>query len=142
MQAKFLVDYSDILFNKTIALPDRNETYVEIRFDKFIERLFPNQEKFIESSSFGDISKKLSEKYGNDNDCFETMGVLETILINKLKFYQPNVGVNGPKHSELEQPVYILKYSDSLLLYNGYHRLFAKMLKKETEIEGYILTFD
>jgi len=142
MKARFLTEYSDILYYRTITLFDRNETYLEIRFDKFIERLFPQQKKFIERSSFDELRKTLKCRYGNDSDCFVNLGVLQIISIDKLKFYQTNVGVSGPKHSDFEQPVYILKYSNFLLLYNGYHRTLSKIMKNEMEIEGYILSLD
>jgi hypothetical protein len=49
----------------------RTPNYEEIRFDLYIEKIFPNINAFISSECIGDIRNILKNKYGNDSICFE-----------------------------------------------------------------------
>jgi hypothetical protein len=116
------------------------EIYETIRLDSYLERLLPGQSRFISPDSYSELKKEICDKYGEDRNCFKTNGSLEDIAMSDLKFYQAEVGIYGPRHTDPDEPVSVLRYENMLLLYNGYHRTFIKMLNNETSLKGYILT--
>ncbi|MFI5142316.1 MAG: hypothetical protein ACHQII_08165, partial [Bacteroidia bacterium] len=123
------------------------KTYNVIKFDMFLQRKFPNKNNFIDQDCYGGLYQKMIDKYNNgvrsNNEIyFKSFGTLETILIESLKFYQPEVGINGPRHSKIDDPVYIIKSNDDLILKNGYHRTLSKIIKGEKKIQGFVLSIN
>ena len=51
----------------------------------------------------------------------------------------PDVGIDGPRFSDINAPVSILQIDKAYILFDGYHRAFKSILKQETSIQGYVL---
>jgi hypothetical protein len=135
-------NHPDLIHGTVIAGPQHDEIYEVIKFDKFLERLFPNLDLFLPSND-KDISREirtsLESKYGNSNKCIMEKGALKRVKVNELKYFQSKVGINGPKNSNINEPVYVINKSNSLLLFNGYHRTLFHMINKCVTIEAYVL---
>ena len=140
-------EHSDLLSSQTLMTPFGHKTHPVIKFDLYLKRRFPDRDKFINENIFEGLYQKLIDKYNNgirnnNESYFKSLGTLITISIDTLKFYQKEVGINGPKHSSINDPVFIIKNNVDFILYNGYHRLFAKIINDEKNIEGFILSID
>ena len=146
LESKIRSEYLDILGSQSIA--DFNgdiKTHTVIKFDQYLKRKFPNETRFIEQNKYGRVYQKMINKYWggigkNDTSFFQSFGVLKTISIDKLKFYQPTVGINGPKYSSINEPVLIIENDDVLILFEGYHRILTKIELGIRDIQGFVLT--
>jgi len=140
-------EYHDLLTTQTSMGFNGNETYTVIKFDLFLQRKFPNKNKFVNEEFYGELYQKMIDKYNNgirsnNESFFKSFGILETISIESLKFYQPEVGINGPKYSKIDDPVYIIKSNDELILKNGYHRTLPRIVMGEKNIQGFVLSIN
>ena len=140
ISTKIKKDYPDLIGTMTLAVPGGLDTFEIIQFKPFLNNLFPKHDNFISDDLLADMKEKLSNKYGYDKSCFKSFGNLETIAFDKLKYYQLKVGINGPRHTELNEPVSVIQYKDFLILENGYHRTLKKIIQGEKLIQAYILT--
>jgi hypothetical protein len=129
-------DYPDIIGSTEFKYP---ENYEIIHFDKFIDRIFPNLNAFISSEIIGEIQGILKRKYGNLDNCIKDNGNLTYVKFEELKYYQPTVGINGPKYHQIDDPVYVIKYDDKTILFNGYHRALIHLLNNQVTINAYLL---
>ena len=134
---KLMKDYSDIIQSTVNMYP---ENYKVICFDKYLDKIFPNLNAFIKADSVGEIRNILNQKYGNDKICIKENGSLQTLKPEELKYYQPTVGISGPKHTKIDEPVYVVNYDSKLILYNGYHRTLIHLLNNRLTIDAYVLT--
>jgi hypothetical protein len=132
---KLKKDYSDII-RMTVY---RNQNYEEICFDKYFNKLFPNLDAFISEEIIRNIRNILKQKYGNENDCIRENGILKSVCIKDLKYYQLTAGINGPKNSKINDPVYVVNFNNKSVLLNGYHRILVHMLNNQMTINAYVL---
>ena len=130
-------NYSNIIQQTVNRIP---ENYEEIRFDKFINIEFPNSNAFISSDIIGEIRTFLKHKYNNDSHCIKEFGILTTLNLNELKFYQTTVGINGPKHTSINEPVYVINHDGKMILFNGYHRIIFHLLDNRMTVDAFVLT--
>ena len=130
-------NFPDIIHSTVNMCP---ENYDIIRFDKFLEKTFPNLNAFISSEIIGEIRKTLKQKYGNDSNCVKEHGVLKTVDLSTLKYYQQDVGINGPRHSTIDEPVFVINTGSESILLNGYHRVLFCIIDDKLEINSYTLT--
>jgi len=131
-----LKNYSDIIYQTQYRMP---ENYQVIHFDKFLSRYFSKQFCFIEAGIIEQFRNKLKATFGNDRKCFIDYGSLQKINFTDLQYYQPDVGIDGPKFSNVNDPVSILQIDKAYILFGGYHRAFKSILKQKTSIQGYVL---
>lgn len=117
----------------------RNPNYLVISFEKYLKIIFPNHQLFIHDLDTRYIRETLLKRFNNDNDCFKENGLLSTLEFKNLKYYQDEVGINGPMHSDINDPVYIIRFNNNDILYNGYHRGFQQLLKGQRTISTLIL---
>ena len=130
-------NYSDIIHSTVNMFP---ENYEVIRFDKFLDKKFPNSNVFIPSETIGEIRKALKQKYGNASDCVKEHGVFKSVNLAELKYYQQDVGINGPRHTQIDEPVFVINHGSQSILLNGYHRVLFHILDDKLEINSYALT--
>ena len=129
-------NYSNII-QSTVHRPPNYEV---IHFDKFIDILFPNRSPFISSEIIEKIRASLGEKFNRDHHYIKKHGILASIEIEELKFYQPEVGINGPMYTQINEPLYVINHDNKMILYNGYHRILFHILNNHLTIKAYILT--
>jgi hypothetical protein len=134
--SKIKEKYFDII-EKTLYMTPEN--YEVICFDKYINTLFPKSDAFISSEQIVNIRYLLKQIFGNDTKCLYENGRLEKVRFDELKYYQLTVGIEGPKHTRIEEPVHVINHNDQLILLNGYHRAFHKLINNCTEIDAYVL---
>ena len=114
------------------------ENYEVIDFEKFLLLKLSLTDVFIDL----DIKKlrdKLKSKYSNDDKCFSDFGTLQDFEFNNLLYYQKEIGINGPKNNQLDEPVSILKFGNNNILWNGYHRALSKITSGDKFIQGYLI---
>jgi hypothetical protein len=56
-----------------------------------------------------------------------------------MKYYQTEIGTEGPKNTRINEPVLIIRHKGELILYDGYHRALEYISKGKRKIKGYIL---
>jgi hypothetical protein len=132
-----LTEYLDIITVTANRIPNNYEV---IDFQKFIARKLPSANNFISKETVKSLRDKIIAIYNNDNSCFNEFGTLSKISFDELLYYQIEVGISGPKHNNIEEPVAILNIGKEFILWNGYHRSFLKIVENETVICGYVLT--
>ena len=115
------------------------ENYQVIHFDKFLARYFSKQFCFIDAGIIEQLRNKLNDTFGNDRKCFIDYGSLQKINFTDLQYYQQDVGIDGPKFSDVNDPVSILQIDNTYILFDGYHRAFKSILKQETSINGNVI---
>lgn len=130
-------NYSDLIHRTVNMFP---EDYEVIRFDKFLDKTFPNSDVFISSEIIGKIRNALKQKYGNDSNCVKEHGVHKRVNLGELKYYQQDVGINGPRHTQIDEPVLVINHGSESILLNGYHRVLFHILDDKIEINSYALT--
>jgi len=134
--SEFHQNYSDIIF----TAPNRIPEHQVINLEKFLKRFFPRHDLFISGLNIQDVRNCLKSKYGNDAKCFEEQGILLDFDVTKIKYYQQDVGIDGPKHKQITDPVYVVRYSKMDILFNGYHRTFYNLIQGQKLIKAYYLT--
>ncbi len=130
--------YSSIIKLTTNQIPN----YQIIEFDKFISIKFGLHDSFIDIDLISNYRYHLVKKYKNTRECFWQFGTLSKVRVGDLKFYQIEVGIEGPQHTDNIFPVSVLNINGDLILFDGYHRLFNKILSNESEIKCYILSLN
>ena len=136
---KLKAEYSDIIHSTVNMYP---ENYEVICFDKYLDKIFPNLNAFISAEIIGEIRNILKQKYGNDNICIKENGILQTVKVDNLKYYQPTIGISGPKHTQIDEPVYVINYDSKSILFNGYHRTLIHLQNNQSTINAYVLTIE
>ncbi len=139
MKSFIRTEYSDIITMTVNRIP---ENYEVIDFRKFLERKLSNVHNFISANIVESIRFKIIAKFNNDKFCFNDFGTLSVISFENLHYYQNEVGISGPKHNNIDEPVAILKIDNKCILWNGYHRSFLKIVNNYTTIKGYVLTIN
>ena len=129
-------EYSDIITMTTYRSPN----YRVIDFQKFLERKLFLEPNFISIDRIKFLRDKIIATYNNDKSCFSDFGTLSEISFKDLHYYQNQVGISGPKHSSIDEPVAILSVDNEFILWNGYHRTFLKIVNNNKTIIGYILS--
>ncbi len=129
-------NHSDIIYETTF----RDPNYLVINLEKYLKRTFPDSQLFIPDFNLTDIRSSLQYKYGDHTHCFQVYGGQVDIACDKLKYYQPDVGISGPKHSESDEPVHVVNYRGVDILYNGYHRTLHNLVRGQRTIKAYHLT--
>ncbi|MGS0747355.1 hypothetical protein [Halpernia sp. GG3] len=147
MEYTLRTEHPDLLSTQTLMTPNGYRTHSVIKFDLYLQRKFPDKDYFINQDAFADLYQKMINKFNNgiknnNESYFNSSGTLEKITIDSLKFYQKEVGIDGPKHSDINDPVFIIKTNSDFILYNGYHRLLSKIESQEKDIQGFILSID
>ena len=69
-------NYPDIIHSTVNRIP---ENYEVIRFDKFLDVIFPNSNVFIPWEIIEKIRIALNQKYGDDSNCVKEYGVLKSV---------------------------------------------------------------
>ena len=119
--------------------------YETLNLKDFLNSKYPGFELFITSHNRATVENDLKLKYrGYTIDYFKQKGLLKDVSLNHLNYYQSEVGINGrhPLNSNINEPVLAVKYVDSLILYNGYHRASIFMITGKSTIQTYILNID
>jgi len=114
------------------------KNYEVIDFEKFIQLFFNTNKQLINVGIISEIRNRLISTYGDDQDCIVEKGMLSEIEIESVMFYQKQIGIKGPKNSDINEPVKLVRYGSLNILYNGYHRFLYKILSRET-IYAYVL---
>jgi hypothetical protein len=128
--------YSDIIF----IAPSRDPTQLVINVEEYLKRVFPNENLFIQNFvGLADIRSSLKNKYTDDTNCFKKHGREVDANIDKLKYYQPDVGICGPVNNEIDEPVHIINYKGVDILFDGYHRTFYHLVRGQLIIKAYHL---
>lgn len=128
-------EYADIVYLTQNRFPD----YYEIHFDMYLTRKLNDTGLFISNLDTNKIFYKLKELYGNYRDCFKEYGELVDVDLRQLKYYQKGVGIDGPKNTKLDEPVFILKIDSQDILFNGYHRTLCFMEENTWIVKAYKL---
>jgi len=136
MKSALKRDHGDIISKTKHSVP---ENYEVINFKIYLSRIFSSTNFFIDSERVSSFRKQLLSKFENETTCFKKYGTLKKFEFTDLYYYQEIIGISGPKHSKLNDPVFILKVNKMLVLWNGYHRLLIKMRDGQTSTQGYIL---
>ena len=129
-------EYSTIIQTTDNRSP---ENYEVIDFKKFLAKQFSSVNEFINIDVVKNIRSRIIAKYNNDKSCFSDFGKLEEVFFSELHYYQNEIGITGPKFSNIEDPVAIIKIDNQYILWNGYHRTLFKIAKKRISINGYVL---
>ena len=128
--------HSDIIFTAPNRIPKQDVIYLE----KYLNRIHPDKDLFIQNIDLNDIRNSLKNKYGNDTICFKDYGELLDVRLDNLRYYQPDVGINGPFNNSVLDPVYVINVLGINILFNGYHRTFYFMTQGSQTIKAYCLT--
>ncbi|MFN5207979.1 MAG: hypothetical protein ACK5D8_00680 [Bacteroidota bacterium] len=128
--------HSDIIF----TAPNRMPTQKVIDLEKYLNRVFPGKDLFIPRFNIQDIRDSLNSKYGNYTNCFAEHGKPLDFEFTKLKYYQPEVGIDGPRHNKITDPVLVVNYLAMDILFNGYHRSFYNHLLGQQAVKALYLT--
>ena len=130
-------NYSDIIFEA----PSRFPRQQVINLEEYLKRTFPDSDLFIQN--FADmvyIRNSLKNRYGDETNCFKKYGRQVDFAFDKLKYYQPDVGISGPRNNEINEPVHVVNYKGTDILVNGYHRTLYHLLCGNLTIKVYHLT--
>lgn len=128
----FKEKYPELIKLTRSRFPD----YEEIDFRRLLEYIYPDRQSFI--NDHGQLSAMLNDKKVKEKD-FETFGTLCEKRLDELFFYQPFVGIQGPRHTDINAPVSFLQVQERTILWNGYHRTLIKLSEKQESIHGYLL---
>jgi hypothetical protein len=121
-----------------ISLTRYRPHYDVIDFEKFIRRQLGMKDFFLSGKEIAAIRKILKDRKIIEQNCFTQFGQIETIPFNFMQYYQREVGINGPMHSPIDEPVNILLIDRNYILWNGYHRSFSKIINGEQSVKGYV----
>jgi hypothetical protein len=131
MREQIQANYPDII-SKT--LNHSPENYEVIDFEMYLQR------KLALSKTFIDLNFKRRQ---SENLFFGEYGKYCQFLIKDLFFYQRKVGINGPQHTNIDDPVNIILLEDGKpLLLNGYHRCLFEIEKNQDYVTAYVVTLD
>jgi len=119
MENQLKRDYPDIIQKTVHVVP---ENYEQINFEQFLFRTLSLDDEFIRSETIGKLRERLMSRFGNYDSCFKMRGRLTEVKFTDLRYYQSEVGISGPKFSKLDDPIFVLKVDNNLILWNGYHR--------------------
>lgn len=126
--------YSEIIS----ATQFRSQNYEVIDFKKFIRYHLGIFNFFLGEDEIRSIREILCERKVNDRTCFSELGQIENIPFKSMKYYQSEVGLNGPMHTAIDEPVYILSFEHDYILWNGYHRSLIKIFNGELSVKGFV----
>jgi hypothetical protein len=112
--------------------------YEVINFSAFLKKQYEYSKPFILEKQIAIIKDNIRAKYGNFDKCIKEHGVKESVHFGDLSYYQTDIGIKGPQFNNLEEPVYILRLNDQIILMNGYHRILIKIVRQES-ILGFVL---
>jgi len=130
-------NYSDIIFEA----PNRYPPQQVIKFEEYLKRTFPDSNLFIQNFvDTADIRSSLENKYGDHINCFKIYGRHVEVSFDKLKYYQPDVGISGPRNNEIDEPVHVVNYNGADILFNGYHRTLYHLIHGHLTINAFHLT--
>lgn len=133
-----LESYSDIIkFTK-----HQFHNYPVIEFDKFIAIKLGLFDRYITIDLVTKYRKHIYDVYNNTHECFLKFGTSSIINIKNLKFYQIEVGIDGPRHNDISSPVSVVSINDDLILLDGYHRLFKLILNEKSVVKCNILSLN
>lgn len=133
-----LESYSDIIKLTKYQSPN----YLVIEFDKFIAKKLGLFDRYITIDLVTKCRKHLFDVYNNTHECFLQFGTTNIINIKDLKFYQIEVGIDGPCHNDISSPVSVISINDDLILLDGYHRLFKLILNEKLVVKCNILSLN
>lgn len=91
----------------------RFPNYEEIDFRQLLEHIFSNKNCFIDD--YDEVNVLLIKRQIKKTD-FEISGVLCEKKFDELFFYQPFVGLEGPKHTDINAPVSFLQVGERTIL--------------------------
>ncbi|HWK03763.1 MAG TPA: hypothetical protein VNS58_09030 [Puia sp.] len=128
--------YPDLI-RQTINRTPQN--YEIIDFRQFLLRRYDGSDLFLSAQAIATIRALLIDTFKEERTCFQQYGTLQEVAFTTLNYYQPDVGISGPRHSDIYEPVNILQTDNQLILWNGYHRTFSKMISNNSGIQGYVL---
>lgn len=127
----FKTNFPDLVYIKTCRYPQ----YEIVDFKKWIVNLFPNN--ILDRVEIGLFRFTIKTKYNNTLD-FDKV-IIQSFNFDKLYYYQDDIGITGPKHSDIDTPVNIILHNNKYILYNGYHRASVKIIAGEKSIAGRLL---
>lgn len=113
--------------------------YEVIDFMKFIFFHLEINNAFLPESEIVSIRNLLKSKGIDEREIFIVSGIIEDILFTKLHYYQTEVGIEGPKHTPIDEPVNIFLFEGKYILWNGYHRAFMKIFEGQLSIKGFVV---
>jgi hypothetical protein len=127
--------YSEIITFTKHQIPK----YEVIDFMKFIFFHLEINNAFLPESKIGSIREFLINRRLNEKVIFTVSGIIEDIPFTKLHYYQKEVGIEGPKHTLIDEPVYIFMFEGKYILWNGYHRALLKIFEGHLSIKGFVV---
>jgi len=130
-------EYSELIKMTTF----RDPNYEVIEFGAFVRRFLNDPDAFSEQI-FVAVKQQFTELKWNEKTCFREYGQLSDVPYRFLHYYQPEVGINGPWHTSLEEPVNMVRFDGKTILWNGYHRSLVRMLTGYESATGYLVMLD
>jgi hypothetical protein len=129
--------FENLIYRTSFRIP---ENYEEIKFLELLEKIFPDTILCTSINAPAQMNELLREKFGNREKCILEYGVKRQVPFLGLKYFQPGVGITGPRHSALEEPLLVVEYKDQLVLMNGYHRSLIRWIRNgESETDAFVL---
>lgn len=120
--------------------------YDTINFRLFIDSFFPGENLHTSCYSSSSIKNDLENAYPefkmyNPTEFFQQFGIESQIGFREMKYYQDEIDIRGrhPFSGGIDERVWVVRYTNELVLYNGYHRASIRMLMGNDEIQGYVV---
>jgi hypothetical protein len=136
LQAHLKALYPSIIRKTIYRTP---ENYDIIEFEQFLDQHYHRKDLFIPPQEIAPVRALLIATFGNERSCFPELGVLQQVAFTSMHYYQAEIGINGPRHSGIDEPVCILQVNQRHILWNGYHRALSKMARNYFHIQGFVL---
>jgi hypothetical protein len=136
MNNKLKQEHSDIIEKSKNMAP---ENYDRINFKEYLFRTLSIKNRFIDWETFARLREKLNIDFHNENSCFKEFGELALVNFAELYYYQLEVGISGSKHTKLNDPLFILRAENMLILWNGYHRVVEMIFNRKYSAKAFIL---
>ncbi|MFN4246160.1 MAG: hypothetical protein ACK4EY_00475 [Flavipsychrobacter sp.] len=99
--------------------------YEQVYFLKWIENIFTHN-NILSQKILIEMRDAVMQKYGCANPDFSDARI-KIVELDELKYFQPTIGLSGPKHS-LGELVKVVNYKGNDILFNGYHRVSVDII--------------
>jgi hypothetical protein len=120
--------------------------YDRLNLKAFLQFLYPDKDLHTTLYTAGSIQEDLRITYreftqNNSGYFFQTWGSLTDVPLLSMKYYQDEIDLRGrhPKNGGIEEPVWVVQYSNATVLFNGYHRASMTFLLGKETIQAYVV---
>jgi hypothetical protein len=136
---KIRKEYAGLIFKTVNRYPENSDS---IHFDKFLQSKYPHFKRFISEEDILAIKKHFYTLYGSaarDEKVIKENGTLRIVRLVDLEYFQRSVGIIGPRHTSVDEPLSIAEFQGRFILINGYHRILLLMINGTEETNAYVL---